>query len=324
MWCVFRRESFSLRDLTDCSVYLLDYTSEVEVTNCNNCQIFIGPVDGPAIFDSCNNCKVAVACQQFQAKGCNGCDFGIYCATGPTLSGCSSIKISYWTGAYPGLNQHFALANLDPTKNQWNRVYDASATNDGPPNFVIVQDSQPQPWEVEIEGASSQPAENPVPSGLIATSSSTAGGVPSNPNPNANANDNQWDRSAPIDLGEVAFENGHTGLTENQSAVNAGVRDALQQRLAAQANEEAEKKAATQAAAEAFLQQFYERRNAARDSRIAQGRDELARRGSAEAGPEGSSQWERAISMIDFNAVRPGGADLSRFKAVLFAAKERS
>jgi hypothetical protein len=218
------------------------------------------------------------------------------------------------------------MANLDPTKNQWNRVYDASATNVGPPNFVIVQDTEPQPWEVEIEGASSlQPAENPVPSGLIATSGTTAVGLaPSNPNTNANDGNNQWDRSAPIDLGEVAFENGHTGLTENQSTVNAGVRDALQQRLAAQANEEAEKKAATQAAAEAFLQQFYERRNAARDSRIAQGRDELARRGSSEAGPEGSSQWERAISMIDFNAVRPGGADLSRFKAVLFAAKERS
>ena len=296
-------------------MYLLDYTSEVEVTNCNNCQIFIGPVDGPAIFDSCHNCKVAVACQQFQAKGCEECDFGIYCATGPTLSGCSSIKFSYWAGAYPGLSQHFALANLDPTKNQWNRVYDASASNDGPANFVIIQESQPQPWEVEVEGVSpTQPAENPVPP-LFAHNNSS----------------NQWDRSAPIDLGEVAFENGHSAAhndsTQQQPAaalVNASAQDAVQRRLAAQATEEAEKKAATQAAAESFLQQFYERRNAARDSRIAQGRDELARRGSGEAQPEGTSQWERAISMIDFNAVRPGGADLSRFKAVLFAAKERS
>lgn len=35
-----------------------------------------GPVDGPAIFDSCSNCQVAVACQQFQAKGCERIQFG--------------------------------------------------------------------------------------------------------------------------------------------------------------------------------------------------------------------------------------------------------
>lgn len=35
-------EPFTLSNLEGCSVYLLDYTSEVEVTNCSNCRIFIG------------------------------------------------------------------------------------------------------------------------------------------------------------------------------------------------------------------------------------------------------------------------------------------
>lgn len=64
-----RREGFAIRGLEDCSVFLLDNSSEVEVSNCVNCQIFIGPVDGPAIFDNCSNCQVAVACQQVGARG---------------------------------------------------------------------------------------------------------------------------------------------------------------------------------------------------------------------------------------------------------------
>ena len=100
-------------------------------------------------------------------------------------------------------------------------------------------------------------------------------------------------------------------------------RDALSARLASQAREEADKRAATQTAAAAYLERFYAERNAARDKRIAAGRDELAARGSGEVGPTGASVWERAISMVDFAAARPGGGDLCRFKAVLFACKER-
>lgn len=36
------RESVVVKNLTDCSVYLLDYSGEVEVSNVVNSQIFIG------------------------------------------------------------------------------------------------------------------------------------------------------------------------------------------------------------------------------------------------------------------------------------------
>ena len=39
---MLRRESVVLKDLKDCSVYLLDYSGEVEVTNVQDSQIFIG------------------------------------------------------------------------------------------------------------------------------------------------------------------------------------------------------------------------------------------------------------------------------------------
>lgn len=313
----------------------MDYTSEVDVTNCINCQIFIGPVDGPAIFDSCQNCNVAVACQQFQAKGCTDCAFGLYCATVPTISGCSSIKVSRWSGAYAGLNTHFAAANLDPTKNQWNKIYDASAANDQPPNFVLNEDAA-EPWEVTVEGADG-PAENPVPGPFVAAASAVdevdelSNGLqnasldPVNVFSSENGNNNEYSGEQQETAAAAAPSAADAAAAYDYAPPSTAVaRDQVQERLAVQSREEADKRAAAQAAAARYLEEFYEKRNASRDARIAQGRDELARRGSTEAGPEGESVWEQAISMVDFNAARPGGTDLSRFKSVLFACKERA
>ena len=41
------------------------------------------------------------------------------------------------------------------------------------------------------------------------------------------------------------------------------------------------------------------------------------------AGPEGDGEWEKALSLINFGFGRPSGADLSRYKSVLFSAKAK-
>ena len=237
------------------------------------------------------------------------------------MTGCSDINISCWNGSYAGLSSHFAAANLDPTKNQWNKVYDASAASDQSPNFTLIETAA-EPWEVVVAGATGPP-ENPVPAPVVAAVVAVSAAA-----------------AAPL-LDEDVFpimENGNTdpngGLSNQNTAAAAGLavdvltpstaaaQSQLQDRLKSQAREEAEKKAAAQAAAAHYLEEFYQQRNAAKATRIAAGRDELARRGSGEAAPEGESVWEKAISMIDFNASRPGGSDLSRFKSVMFACKQ--
>ena len=45
---------------------------------------------------------------------------------------------------------------------------------------------------------------------------------------------------------------------------------------------------------------------------------------AAVKGPEGASEWERALNLIDFNFSRPSGTDMSRFKTVLFSAKTKN
>jgi hypothetical protein len=79
-------------------------------------------VDGPAIFNHVENCHVAVACQQLQVKNSTDTEFGLYCATKPTIVGSKDIRFTCWMGAYPGLTEHFVRANLDPKANQWDKV----------------------------------------------------------------------------------------------------------------------------------------------------------------------------------------------------------
>ena len=69
-----------------------------------------------------------------------------------------------------------------------------------------------------------------------------------------------------------------------------------------------------------FLAQKRNRTKGQRSKENRQSADRL----SGGTGPEGDTEWEKAISLINFGFPRPNGSDLSRFKNVLFAAKSRN
>ena len=66
--------------------------------------------------------QVAVAAQQFQAKGCSDVEFGLYCATVPTVATSHGLRFSCWMGAYPGLAAHFNAAGLNPMGSNWDKA----------------------------------------------------------------------------------------------------------------------------------------------------------------------------------------------------------
>ena len=57
-----------------------------------------------------------------QVRNSSSTEFGLYCATKPTIEHSSDLRFTCWMGAYPGLTEHFDKANLDPKSNQWNKV----------------------------------------------------------------------------------------------------------------------------------------------------------------------------------------------------------
>lgn len=94
-----------------------------------------------------------------------------------------------------------------------------------------------------------------------------------------------------------------------------------QDRITEQSRKETEQQAEAQKKAADFLAKFYEERNKAREARARQLRAEAeANKKPENDGYQGESAWEGALDFIDFNR---GGADLSRFKAVLMTSKAK-
>jgi transposase len=65
-----------------------------------------------------------------------------------------------------------------------------------------------------------------------------------------------------------------------------------------------------------------QKRNAVKGKRTQENR--AAEKQIAVDGPQGDTEWEKAISLINFGFPRPNGSDLSRFKSVLFSAKAKN
>ncbi|KDD72956.1 tubulin binding cofactor C, partial [Helicosporidium sp. ATCC 50920] len=299
-------------------VYLLDHTAEVEVSNCHDCRIFIGPVDGPAIFDSCSNCRIAVACQQFQAKNCTNIDFELYCATQPSLHSSHSITLSPWGSSYAGVEDHFEGAHLDPRSNQWNKVYDASAADDAASadaNFALC-DAPSESWVIPAFEVAPPPGAQGNPFGK------------SSPAANGNGHGAAAGNGGGSGIPDSFLEDGEgraspPAPSAAQTPVGRAWEAELQARLDRQAKEEGEKKVQLQEAAASYLDQFYQERETQKNARKAAARSASEAKGPMEAGAEGDNEWERTLSLIDFNASPLLGTDLSRFKAVLMSCKKR-
>ena len=53
---------FMMKDLEDCTVLLLDHTSQILLDRCHNTKFYIGPVKSSIFFRDCSNCTITVSC----------------------------------------------------------------------------------------------------------------------------------------------------------------------------------------------------------------------------------------------------------------------
>ncbi|GMH35716.1 hypothetical protein BSKO_03584 [Bryopsis sp. KO-2023] len=320
--------SFSVADLKDCSVYLLGFTQQVQVDDCDGCRIFIGPCDGSVFIRDCTDCVVSVAARQLRLRDCQNIELGVYCSTQPALESSKSINFTPWMGAYPGLTGHFSAANLDPTINSWDRVYDFTPVNAGEtPNWTVQIDSNtstPQWWEVDVvEGIPDNPV--PLPDGQVyqyrgpkdddaTVADATGTGT-------LEIDDSQMVPNPKPLLGNtsLASSTGPSALTPI-----AAWRQKNLERLELKQQDEADAKAKRLEAALEFRQTFDQERMRTVESKKITNREEeqLLVQTRSKQNPS-SNPWECVVGMIDFD-LHTHTVDVSRFKSLLFAAKSRA
>jgi protein XRP2 len=53
--------ALSISDVNECDVYILDWSSQIQIDDCHESTFFIGPVAGSVFVRDCKNCKCEVA-----------------------------------------------------------------------------------------------------------------------------------------------------------------------------------------------------------------------------------------------------------------------
>lgn len=51
---------FMIKDLENCSVFLLDHTAQITVDRCKNTKFYIGPIKASIFFRDCSDCEITV------------------------------------------------------------------------------------------------------------------------------------------------------------------------------------------------------------------------------------------------------------------------
>ena len=73
--------SVNITACEDCSIYLLDVTSQVQISDCHNCRIVVGPCTGSVFLMDSTNCRAAVAAKQLRLRDCRDCSLHIFAPT---------------------------------------------------------------------------------------------------------------------------------------------------------------------------------------------------------------------------------------------------
>ncbi|XP_023679679.1 protein XRP2-like [Paramormyrops kingsleyae] len=117
-------QQFVIQNCENCNIYIFDHSASINIEECVNCRIVLGPVKGCVSFHGCQDIKCVVACQQFRAQDCKKMDVFIYCATQPIIESSTGFRFGCYQYYYPELAFHFKDAELSIFNNNWSNVQD--------------------------------------------------------------------------------------------------------------------------------------------------------------------------------------------------------
>ena len=123
-------QPFNLDTLTDCEVHLCDHSDQLQIDELKGCKLFIGPSCESVFVRNCEDCVITIACKQLRTRDCKNCTFFLYTQSDPVIETSSGMVFAPFNGAYPGLDAHFARANLIADNNHWSAVFDFNAPGD--------------------------------------------------------------------------------------------------------------------------------------------------------------------------------------------------
>ncbi|XP_063726228.1 protein XRP2-like [Symsagittifera roscoffensis] len=134
---------FNIVNLNSCRVFLLDNMATINIDNCSNCAIFIGPTNQSVFIRDSTACNFIVSCQQFRMRDCSKVNVLLHCTSQPIIESSSKIKFACFQFYYEALQDQLQSASLSPYLNYWSNIYDFSPNSDSSnPNHGYLSDEK--------------------------------------------------------------------------------------------------------------------------------------------------------------------------------------
>lgn len=73
--------SIEIECCDDCQIYILDKTEQVQIADCKNCRVVVGPCVGSVFFMDCVGCTFSVAAKQIRLRDVTSSELRIYAPT---------------------------------------------------------------------------------------------------------------------------------------------------------------------------------------------------------------------------------------------------
>ncbi|KRX05176.1 Adenylate cyclase-associated CAP, C-terminal [Pseudocohnilembus persalinus] len=133
---------FQITNCQDCEIYLYGYFEQVFVDDSKNCKVFIGPVVGSIFMRDCQDMKLYSASKQLRISDSTNVIASVYSGSDPALENVSGLQIAPYNFIFPGVSEYFQKANLNPEQDYWSQIFDFTPNKQGEKNWVLLNPDQ--------------------------------------------------------------------------------------------------------------------------------------------------------------------------------------
>lgn len=113
-----------LKNLTGCTIKILDWVNAAVIEGCKDCTIKIGPISETCIITDCGYCTLSISCSGVLIVSSVYLDLFLFTETDPKIKNSNNLKFAPYNTSYSGQEHCFSLSGLNPYKDKWSEVYD--------------------------------------------------------------------------------------------------------------------------------------------------------------------------------------------------------
>eukprot|EP00045_Choanoeca_perplexa_P008110 m.74359 g.74359 ORF g.74359 m.74359 type:complete len:351 (+) comp14356_c0_seq4:132-1184(+) len=102
----------SLKDLTNCQIYIKGTPDAFHISNLKSCKLCVGPVTRSLLIDGCDHSRLYIACQQLRIHNTKATQFYIHVTSRAIIEDCEQLQFAPYNWHYATLDQDYEVSRV--------------------------------------------------------------------------------------------------------------------------------------------------------------------------------------------------------------------